>query len=51
MRGFMAFVEGGPAVDGRLECLFGQPSPVGRHVGLSEWAARRRVGVCCGFVR
>jgi hypothetical protein len=33
---FMAIVEGDPAADERLERLFKQPSPVGRHVELSE---------------
>ena len=33
---FMAIVEGGPAADERLERLFERPSPVGRHVELSE---------------
>lgn len=33
---FMAIVEGDPAADERLERLFKRPSPVGRHVELSE---------------
>ena len=33
---FMAIVEGDPAADKRLERLFKRPSPVGRHVELSE---------------
>lgn len=33
---FMAIVESDPAADERLECLFKRPSPVGRHVELSE---------------
>ena len=33
---FMAVVEGDPAAGERLERLFKRPSPVGRHVELSE---------------
>ena len=33
---FMRIVESGPAADERLERLFKRPSPVGRHVELSE---------------
>lgn len=33
---FMRIIESDPSADERLERLFKQPSPVGRHVELSE---------------